>query len=316
MFALQSARTNLWLSRPPLSPVCSPLSCAGTVCMLELELGTRWKLALKKNTLFWSGLLPGFDCGVWTYKEVCQHNGGGSRIQHRDRNAQQKLELGKGHKARKQGISTVPETSASVPSCSLLTPSLTGERIGKGEAGVRVETHLWTFQRTFHPAGVATPRKYRCSLWRHHFCWQQFDRPVRFCSLCCAGAALCAVVLSNRPGNCFKKAAPSPPQLFLPWLNSQSQFTLSPLRCNWRKSAGVGKCSQKQANRGLPQPTVPLKKCPWPKTLGRISLQQSWPACLSEFERSKKRKGLLNPCRHVQPLHAVFLWKTWKEIWQ
>lgn len=90
-------------------------------------------------------------------------NRGGSRIQHRDRNAQQKLELGTGHEARKQGISTVPETSASVPSCSLLTPSLARERIGKGEEGVRVETHLWTFQRTFHAAGVATPRKYRFS---------------------------------------------------------------------------------------------------------------------------------------------------------
>lgn len=29
--------------------------------------------------------------------------------------------------------------------------------------GVRVETHLWASQRTFHLAGVATPRKYGCS---------------------------------------------------------------------------------------------------------------------------------------------------------
>lgn len=105
---------------------------------------------------------------------------------------------------------------------------------------------------------------------RHRFSWQRFDGPVRLCPLCCAGAALCAVVLSNTPGNCFKKAAPSPPQLFLPWLSSQTQFTLSPLRCNWRKSTGVGKCSQKQANRDLPKSTVPLKKHPWPNTLGRV----------------------------------------------
>lgn len=91
----------------------------------------------------------------------------------------------------------------------------------------------------------SSTKEIRLQFCRHHFWWQRFDGPVRLCSLCCAGEALCAVVLSNRPGNCIKKAAPSPPQLFLPWLSSQTQFTLSPLRCNWRKSAGVGKCSQK-----------------------------------------------------------------------
>lgn len=41
--------------------------------------------------------------------------------------------------AREQGTSTVPETSASTPGCTPLTPSLAGKN-GKGQGEVRVET--------------------------------------------------------------------------------------------------------------------------------------------------------------------------------
>lgn len=52
------------------------------------------------------------------------------------------------------------------------------------------------------------------------------------------------------------------------------------------------------------------KKFPWPNASGSVSLQQSWATCLSELGRSKKRKERLNPCRHVQYLHTIFLCKT------
>lgn len=126
------------------------------------------------------------------------------------------------------------------------------------------------FPKDFPPCWCSNTKEIEMQFCRHHFWWQHFIGPVRLRSLCCAGAALCAVVLSNRPGNCFKKAAPSPPQLFLPWLSSQTQFTLSPLRCNWRKSAGAGKCGQKQGNRGLSKSTVPLKNARGPTPWGEF----------------------------------------------
>lgn len=201
----------------------------------------------------------------------------------------------------------MPETSASLPSCSLLTPSLAGERIGKGEEGIRAETHLWTFQRTFHPADIAAPRKYGCSFADIIFGGSDLMDQSGYAPCVVLVQLFVLLCCQTDQETALKKAAPSPPRLFLPWLISQTQFTLSPLRCNWRKSAGMGKCSQKQANWGLPKST---QKCPWPNTSGRVSLQQSQAACLSELERSKTRKGRLNPCRHVEHLHTIFLWKT------
>lgn len=37
-------------------------------------------------------------------------------------------------------------------------------------------------------------------------------------------------------------------------------------------------------------PLCPSKKCPWPNTLGRVSLQQSQPPCLSRTREIKKEE--------------------------
>jgi len=72
--------------------------------------------------------------------------------------------------AREQETSIVPETSASVPSCSLLAPFLAGERrTGKEEGGVRAETHLWTFlPPTYYPGWRSNARETRLQVCSHH----------------------------------------------------------------------------------------------------------------------------------------------------
>lgn len=167
-----------------------------------------------------------------------------------------------------------------------------------------------TFQRTSHAAGVATPRKYGCSFAGIVFGGSDLMAQSGYAPSVVLVQLFVLLCCQTHQETALKKQHPPLLSYFYPGSVPRHN---SPC-LHWGATGGRAleweSVARSRRTEVCLNPLCPSKNTHGPTPWGEFTLQQSQPACLSEFERSKRRKGRLNPCRHVQHLHAIFLWKT------